>query len=134
MRNLWNLMNKIKYNFKKLFSFPRLVKFSVKSFLIKGRVVEHEMKLLIWKIFIWFIKVFLTKQVAYWWAILWNLGENILGFNWFKNWFNNLNSQNILVTDLNLSLLNINLKSCPFFWLDNVFSLVAFILIYGVLA
>ena len=45
MWNLWNSMNKIKYNLKKLLSFPRLVKFSVKSFLlklIKGRLEAQD--------------------------------------------------------------------------------------------
>ena len=36
-----------KMQFKKMLSILRLVKLSVKSFLIKGRVVEHEIKLLI---------------------------------------------------------------------------------------
>ena len=57
-------MNKIKYNLKKLLSFPRLVKFLVKSFLlklIKGRVVEHKMKMLILKIFYSVHKGFFDK-------------------------------------------------------------------------
>ena len=57
-------MNKIKYNLKKLLSFPRLVKFLVKSFLlklIKGRVVEHKMKLLILKNFYSVHKGFFDK-------------------------------------------------------------------------
>ena len=69
---------------------------------------------------------FLVKQVGYWCAILWNLEVNILGFHWFKNiktkvWntltvekLSDFDFWNILVTDSNLSLLNINLRASLF--------------------
>ena len=50
--------------------------------------VEKEMKLMTWKIFVFYLvhaSSFLEKDFEYWCEMLWNLEVNILGFERFNN-------------------------------------------------